>query len=397
VIGDSRRLTHRDRQLPRQAARCERVRVQDSDQLLSGTQEPCPGDFVSARQRGRGASGGGEDGGDGLADRVDPLHYVPYMASDSTWSRTAKAVGPDGVIAVKSSGRVAGPESELCRPRTRFQAGSISKLVLSAVVLELDARGELHLQAPITDRLEEAPARWDRITLHHLLSNSSGLGHWGDVPGLPPLLTEPPSRDDLVALIADADLVYAPGGGWRYSGPGFVVAALVVEAVTRRPYGEVAAELVFEPARLRSTSSGVFPGGGEDVAMGHRQGQLLHVDPGLADIPGTGDLWTTADDLVLLNRAIRAGRVLDPEVAAQLWTPHVVIEGSDDGGPMVMSAYGYGTFLGRLEGREARINPGDNPGYQSLLAYLPDDDVDLVVLCNEDASVSAALTDLTLR
>ena len=62
-----------------------------------------------------------------------------------------------------------------------------------------------------------------------------------------------------------------------------------------------------------------------------------------------------------------------------------------------MDAYGYGTFLGRLEGREARINPGDNPGYQSLLAYLPDDDVDLAGLCNEDAGLNGALADLAWR
>ncbi len=89
--------------------------------------------------------------------------------------------------------------------------------------------------------------------------------------------------------------------------------------------------------------------------------------------------------------------MIEPDAAAQLWTPHVEIEGSDNGGPMVKDAYGYGTFLGRLEGRGARINPGDNPGYQSLLAYLPDDDVDLAVLCNEDASVNGALADLTFR
>jgi CubicO group peptidase (beta-lactamase class C family) len=319
------------------------------------------------------------------------------MASAPIWSGTAKAVRHGVVIDEQSSGHVAGPESAPCRPGTWFQAGSISKLVLSVVVLELAVRSELHLQAPITDWLDDAPPHWDRITLHQLLSHTSGLGHWGDIPGLPPLLEDPPPHADLVALIASADLLYSPGSGWRYSGPGFVVAALVIEAATRRPYGEVAADLVFEPANLPATTSGAFPGSREDVAMGHQQGQRLHVHPGFADIPGTGDLWTTTDDLVRLNQAIRAGQVIEPDAAAQLWTPHVEIEGSDDGGPMVMDAYGYGTFLGRLEGREARINPGDNPGYQSLLAYLPDDDVDLAVLCNEDASVNGALADLTFR
>lgn len=323
---------------------------------------------------------------------------VEVSEAHHAWSGAARVVCDGDLVEERSSGFVAGPGSARCQQRTRFQAGSISKLVLSVVVLELAQRNELHLRTPIRDWLDDAPEQWHTITLHQLLSHTSGLGHWGDIPGLPPILSDPPPRDDLVGLIAGAALLHSPGRGWRYSGPGFVVAALVIEAVTHRTYGEVATELVLEPANLHATTSGAFPDSRDDVAIGHHQGQPLDVHPGFADIPGTGDLWTTTDDLVRLNQAIRAGQLIEPEAAAQLWTPHVEIGGSDDDGPIVMDAYGYGTFLGRLNGREARINPGDNPGYQSLLAYLPDNGVDLAVLCNEDApSVNAALADLALR
>jgi hypothetical protein len=87
--------------------------------------------------------------------------------------------------------------------------------------------------------------------------------------------------------------------------------------------------------------------------------------------------------------------VLEDNVAAQLWTPHVTIKRSGEDGPVVNDAYGYGTFLGHVKGQPARVHPGDIPGYQSLLAYLPDTDLDLVVVRNEDTpSVSAALTSL---
>lgn len=62
-----------------------------------------------------------------------------------------------------------------------------------------------------------------------------------------------------------------------------------------------------------------------------------------------------------------------------------------------VTGYGYGTFTGTVLGRPARINPGDGPGYLTLLAYLPYDELDLVVLRNEEApSVHAALADLSL-
>ena len=117
------------------------------------------------------------------------------------WSGTARVVCDGDVVDERSSGFVAGPGSARCQPRTRFQGGSVSKLVLSIVVLELAQRNELHLRTPITDWLADAPEHWHTITLHQLLSHTFGLGHWGDIPGLPPILSGPPPRDELVGLI----------------------------------------------------------------------------------------------------------------------------------------------------------------------------------------------------
>jgi CubicO group peptidase (beta-lactamase class C family) len=169
-----------------------------------------------------------------------------------------------------------------------------------------------------------------------------------------------------------------------------------VEAATGVDYGEIAAELVFRRAHLRATSSGQFPTGYAGIAFGHRHGDLISVPEGFTELPGTGDVWTTVGDLIVLSQALRTGVVLGDTVAAQLWTPQVTVGRSGAVGPVVNHAYGYGTFLGSVQGRPARIHPGDNPGYQSLLAYLPDADLDCVVLCNEDTpSVSAALNSLT--
>lgn len=318
--------------------------------------------------------------------------------TSSTWSGTARVVRGNAVIEEASSGFAAGPDGEPCSPGLRYQAGSISKLVISIVVLSLTERGELSLDEPIGRWLDPIPPQWNSITLHQLLSHTSGMGHWGDIPGLPAtFLTAPPARDDLMAMITETPLVGAPAGTWRYSGPGFLVAALVAETATGSDYADIAAQLVFEPAQLRVTTSGQFPAGLAGVAWGHRHGELIEVPDGFTQIPGTGDVWTTVDDLIALSQALRSGALLGDDVAAQLWTPHVSLQRSDETGPVINGAYGYGTFLGQVKGRSARIHPGDNPGYQSLLAYLPQDDLDIVVLCNEDTpSVDDALNSLEI-
>lgn len=313
--------------------------------------------------------------------------------TSSSWSGTALVRRGDEVVEEASAGFAAGPDGRRCSPALRYQAGSISKLVVSIVVLKLVERGELSLDEPIGRWLIAGPRRWDTITLHQLLSHTSGMGHWGDIPGLPAsFLAAPPAREDLVAMIIETPLLHPPAETWSYSGPGFLVAALVVEAATGTDYGDVATELVFRPAGLRSTASGVFPAEADGMAFGHRRGELITGTEGFTELPGTGDLWTTVADLICLSQALRAGVLLGEAATDQLWTPHAVLRRSGEIGPIINHAYGYGTFLGHVKGQPARIHPGDNPGYQSLLAYLPDSDLDLVVLCNEDApSVSAAL------
>ncbi|SDE02083.1 serine hydrolase domain-containing protein [Auraticoccus monumenti] len=274
-----------------------------------------------------------------------------------------------------------------CTSSTRFQAGSISKQVMSVVVLALGQRGRLQLDLPVGHWLDDLPARLRPVTLAQLLSHSSGMGHWGDVPGLPPVLESPPPRSDLLAMVTDAPLLSAPGDRFRYSGPGFLLVAAVVEAVTGTSYGEVAAELVFSPAGMRATTSGRFPVGDSDVALGRRDGREVVVDEGFSHLPGTGDLWTTTTDLLRYSSALRHGELLDASAASLLWTLHTELDAPDpDEQPTAARSYGYGTFLGRVAGRGAWYVPGDNPGYQSLLAHLPGPDVTIAVLGSEQAS-----------
>ncbi|WP_432562102.1 serine hydrolase domain-containing protein [Kineococcus sp. SYSU DK003] len=274
---------------------------------------------------------------------------------------------------------------------TRFQAGSISKQFLSVVALALAERGRLDLHSSITRWLPHAPAAWRDITLHHLLSSTSGLGHWGDVPGMPSLQQAPPAPEVVERLVERAGLVHPPGTAWRYSGPGFLLAARVLQAATGTPYSELLHRLVLAPARTVATTSGRFPLGEPDVAEGHRRGVPVHVDAGFTALPGTGDLWTTVADLLRYTASLRARELLARPEA--LWSPYADVPAGT--GDPVAKAYGYGTFLGTVAGRRAWFVPGDNPGYRSLLAHLADDGTDLAILSDdEDRDFHDVLADL---
>ena len=74
----------------------------------------------------------------------------------------------------------------LCGPGTRFQLCSVSKQFTAAAVMLLAESGRLDLREPVGQWLPEGPPRWRRVTLHHLLSNTAGIPHWLEAPGLDP-------------------------------------------------------------------------------------------------------------------------------------------------------------------------------------------------------------------
>src|SRR3954453_21043777 len=65
-----------------------------------------------------------------------------------------------------------------CTGATRFQIASISKQMAAAAVLLLAGRGALRLTDPVNRWLPHPPPAWSGITLHLLLTHTSGLGHW---------------------------------------------------------------------------------------------------------------------------------------------------------------------------------------------------------------------------
>jgi CubicO group peptidase (beta-lactamase class C family) len=253
---------------------------------------------------------------------------------------------------------------------TRFAVASVSKNFAATLALRLVERGVLDLHAPLTGRLPDAPAAWRDITLHHLLSNGSGLGHWDAVPGLDPLAGLPP--DEELDLILRAPLLSAPGTGFHYSSPGYVLVAALIERATDRPYADVQSDEILRPTGLTRTVSGPRP---DDLAPPHSAGEPV-TGWRLTAAVGTGDLTSTVDDLVAY------ARTFEPARRAQIALPgperHL-------GGRLELTGYGYGCWVGTFDGEPAATCPGDVPGYKSMIAWLPRGRR-VIALSNDDAT-----------
>lgn len=275
------------------------------------------------------------------------------------------------------------------------QAASISKQLMAVVVLQLVEERRLGLADTVGRWWPAAPPVWTGITVHQLLTHTSGLGHWQDVDGLD--LDAVTSRAELDALIAVAPPVAAPGRRFSYSGIGYLALAAVAEAADGRVYGDLVADRVLRPAGMAASSSGRRRAGDPDVAAGTHGGEPVAVNPVLTELPGTGDLWTTTGDLLAFAAALHDGRLLAPASRQAMTTRHTSVPATRPPGPVDATGYGYGTFLGTVAGRAAQFHPGDNPGYTSLLARLPEQQLDVAVLCHDDEPPLGPVVDRVVR
>lgn len=115
--------------------------------------------------------------------------------------------------AVEASGGPADRQAEVPNgPATRFQLASVSKQFTAAAVILLSERGALTVADPVTRWVDDCPDAWREMTIRHLLTHTSGIGHWNDMPEIDICAAMDPS--DQLEIIKRKPLVDMPGERW---------------------------------------------------------------------------------------------------------------------------------------------------------------------------------------
>ncbi|MFJ9457335.1 serine hydrolase domain-containing protein [Kitasatospora sp. NPDC101447] len=306
------------------------------------------------------------------------------------WVGSAGVQEPDGGAQASADGH--------------FRIGSVTKSFVATVVLMLVAEGRVGLDAPVDGYLP-AFGLDRRITVRMLLQHTSGVfSHTGElsedgtvVPGVPwrgrewvdgRFRTYRP--EELVRLSLSRPARFAPGTGWSYSNTNYVLARLVIEAVTGRPFAEELRRLVVGPLGLTGT---VAPGSSPEVPEPHNHGYYRYEDAGrerTVDITrhdpswvgAGGDMISTTRDLHTYVSALMGGRLLRADLLAEMRTPEPTI------------GYGLGLFtqdMGPGVGTLHHHN-GATIGSAALMYATPDGRTTLTAGLNyvDDADMSLA-------
>ena len=278
-------------------------------------------------------------------------------------------------LAEVETGRAATPE-------TNFRLASVTKQFTATAVLLLVADGRLapttSLRAVFPDFLPWA----DDVTVHHLLTHTSGLVDYEDV--MPPDDNRQITDAGVRALLRAQDSTYfAPGSAFRYSNSGYALLAQIVEAVSGEGFSPYLDRRIFAPLGMTGTVAHVDG----ETSVAHRAYGYSRQDDGswtrtdqssTSAVLGDGGIYTSLRDLDRWLGVVEGRDTLLPAaLAAAVFTP--ATPGQREG-----EHYGYGWFLDQAGERRRFRHEGSTIGFRNAVQRFPDDDLTVVLLTNRN-------------
>jgi CubicO group peptidase (beta-lactamase class C family) len=312
----------------------------------------------------------------------DPGRFDRWLAS-AAFQGSALVVKGDAILLRKGYGlsdREAGVPYDA---GTVWSLGSITKQFTAAAILKLEMQGRLRVEDPVSRFLPAVPADKRAITIHELLTHTSGLD--SDFASD----FDPVGRDEYVARALASKLLSPPGTAYHYSNAGYSLLGAIVEIASGQPYERYLREALFLPAGMKDTGYRLAAWDPKKIAVGYRDGTRwgrLTDKPWAPDGPywalrANGAIHTTLDDMLAWHRALKGEAVLSAAEKAKMFAKQVAEEPGGD------SYYGYGWTV-RDEpgaGRVVGHNGGNGVFYAEVIRLLDADA--LVVVSTNDSTI----------
>jgi len=270
---------------------------------------------------------------------------------------------------------------------TKFNLGSMDKMFTGVAIMQLVERGVLSLEGKVGEYLTDYPNPEvaDLVTIHQLLTHTSGMGNYFDSTLYIDTHDQIRSLDDYLALFANTPLQFQPGAQFAYSNSGYIVLGLIIEAVSGQSYYDYVDEHIFDLAGMDATASYEYNAGTPNLAVGYTTldwegndtGQITDNTSMLPLRGGSaGGGYSTAPDLLAFSSALLNYQLLSPESTELLIKGKIQMRNE--------AQYAYG-FMDRIVHGHRQVGHGGGfPGICSLLSIYPDLDITVVVLSNSD-------------
>jgi CubicO group peptidase (beta-lactamase class C family) len=302
------------------------------------------------------------------------------------YMRAAAQASFTGTVLVSRDGKVlfakgyGNANEEFAAPNTletKFRLGSITKQFTAASILLLQERGKLSTNDPVCKYVTNCPAAWEPITIHHLLTHTSGIPSYTDVKSPEEfrqlsLMTVTPAG--FIDTFKSKPLEFAVGERFKYDNSGYFLLGYLIEMISGQSYEAFLKENIFGPLKMANSGYDTHDRILTNRATGYSNRNGVRINSAYLDMTvpyAAGSLYSTVEDLFTWNEALFSDSLLNAKSREAMLT---VNKGN----------YAYGVTVNRLYNRTAVSHGGGINGFNTELARFPDDRITIVVLRNAD-------------
>lgn len=266
-------------------------------------------------------------------------------------------------------------------PDTVYEIASLTKQFTATAIMILVEEGKVKLTDPVSHYDQRLPAEWQAITLHHLLSHTSGIHYWSVDWSRTNLTIE-----DLYKDAYRLPLQFSPGAQYGYCDVNYNILGMVIHQVTGKPYHEFLRDRVFAPLGMKARQNdwrAIVPNRAngycwEDREWKNCQGIQWHP---LSDTTPTapinganGSLLCCASDLVKWDAALYTEQIITQATRRQMWTPTILTEPK--------AGFGLGWWIEEQAGQWSASHGGMNPAFGVWYGRYLDANLGIAVLTN---------------
>ena len=322
----------------------------------------------------------------GVNDHAAKIQEVLALAHKYRLFNGSALVAENGKVTYKGGFGMADMEWGIPNtPDTKFRLGSITKQFTATLVLQLVEQGKIKLDGKVSDYLPDYRKDiGDKVTVHHLLTHTSGIPSYTSQPGFFDNVSRDPYKvTDFVKKYASGDLEFEPGSKFSYNNSGYFLLGAIVEKVTGKSYEQALKENILDPAGMKNTGYDHY-----GTILPKRAAGYVKTTDGYNNAPyldmsipyAAGSMYSTVEDLYLWDQALYTDKVLSAQSKELMFKPFL----SD-------YAYGWGVVNAsfKLDDQPVQIirHGGGINGFSTTIARFPKEKNLIVLLDNTSQNV----------
>jgi CubicO group peptidase (beta-lactamase class C family) len=310
-----------------------------------------------------------------LESKIDKILRTQFKTNETGVSAL---VAKDGNVIYRKAFGKADLELDVdMTSKNVFEVGSITKQFTSVAILMLLEEGKLSLDDEITKFIPTYPTNGKKITIHHLLTHTSGIKSYTSMQRFGEVMTIDETPLKFIDFFKNEPMDFDPGEKYLYNNSGYFILGYIVEKVSGISYPKFIQERIFDAIDMKSSYYGSHKKLIKNRASGYQKGaEFSNAQYISLTLPyAAGSIMSNVDDMLKWQTAITNNVFLKKATIDKAFTNYTLINGDKIN-------YGYGWSINEINDVPTIEHGGAIPGYLSMGVFVPSKNIYVILFSN---------------